>query len=221
MLVNVSALSKKAVDAALKKDWAKAIELNKEILAKDPTDTETKIRLGRAYLKTEKFTEAKKIYKEVLAKDPINQIALKNLKLAAEKNPDRVNGKELGKPTKSLLKEPGTTTEITFELKRLKLEAGAILDLKILKSSVVFMSDKREVGTYKSDVCQKLYESKKSGKAVYASVLRVADNNFTVLLKCADPIFKSEKQIERPYLQKGVLEETEIEIPELEEAEEI
>lgn len=220
MLVNVSNLSKKAVDAALKKDWPKAIDINLEILEKNPKDKEAKIRLGRAYIKTEKFSKAKKLFKEILEVDPINQIALKNFKLASENNPDRKGGNGIEASAKSLIKEPGTTKEIILDLpKNILLEPGEKLELKVTKTSITFLnSDASEkIGIYKDKVVSKIHELKKQNKSISASLIKVNGKSITILLKCAEPIFKSEKQSEKPYMIKGTIEEPELVIPELDD----
>ncbi|MFC1756012.1 tetratricopeptide repeat protein [Patescibacteria group bacterium] len=220
---NVQILEKKSIEAALRKDWQAAIELNQQILDKDTDNKNAKVRLGRAFIKVKKFSEAKKIFKEVLEIDPINSIALKNYKLASEKNPDSKAEVDTENSTKVLIKEPGTTTQVGIDAPDsllATLEPGQKLTIKSYKTKLTFFLGKKEIGSIKNGVSHAVYYAKKDGCDVVASVIKPNKTHFTVLLKCKKPIFESEKQRERPYLGGSLLGEEKVEIPELEETEE-
>lgn len=215
---NIQLLEKKSIDAALNKDWETAVTLNTKILEKYPNNKNAKIRLGRAYLKTKKFTEAKKIFKEILEIDPINSIARKNYKLASEKNSDNKAEAPKEDSTKVLIKEPGTTTQIDVQASESllsKLEPGQKINLKSYKTKIVLFLGKKEIGTLDSKVANVVYNAKKDDLEVTATIVKPNKNHFTLSLKCKKPIFKSEKQRENPYLNKDVVGD-DIEIPELE-----
>ncbi len=226
MQVNLQSLSKQAIDSALKNNWETAIDLNNQILEKDPQDKNAKVRLGRAYIKTEKFSEAKKIFKEILEKDPINNIALKNLKLAQENNPDKKSDKGNNHTPKILIKEPGTTTQINLPAEEkilAKLEPGQDLYIRSFKTKLVFSLDKkRELGYINDETAKIVYKAKKEGFDVSAAVIKPNETHLTILLKCKQPIFKSEKQQEKPYMKTALIDEPELEIlpPEVAEEEE-
>lgn len=112
---NHVALPKQAVDAALKSDWKRAIELNLLILEKFPNDLDTKARLGKAYLQTKGFNKAKKLFKDILDKDPINPIAKKNYELAKEKTTGTA---KVEANSRALIKEPGISTEMFIGLEQ-------------------------------------------------------------------------------------------------------
>lgn len=76
-------LEQNAVSAALKGDWKTAIRLNSAILAADSQNLDALNRLGYAYLKLGKLTNAKTVLQKALVLDPYNQIALKNNKLTS------------------------------------------------------------------------------------------------------------------------------------------
>ncbi len=220
---NIQVIEKRSIDAALQKNWNEAVDLNKKILEKDPNNKNAKVRLGRAYVKIRKFSEAKKIFKEVLEVDPINPIALKNYKLALEKNADSKANAPTENSTKVLIKEPGTTTLINLDASKSLLsllEPGQKLVLKSYKTKISFFLGKKEVGTVNNGVVHAVYNARKDGFDVSASVIKPNENHFTILLMCKKPIFKSEKQRERPYLGDTLIGEEKIEIPELEEVEE-
>jgi len=225
MQVNIQTLNKKAIDAALENNWQSAVELNEEILSKFPDNKEAKGRLGRAYIKTKQFSKAKKIYKEILEKDPINQIALKNFKLASEKNSDNKAETEQTKSTKLFIKEPGTTTQLIINAKKSildKLEMGQDLILKSTKNSlkICYKDLSHEIGEAPENLAKTVYKARKEGKDITANVVKTNDDHLTVILKSKYSIFKSEKQQEKPFMKDGIIEEPEIEIEEFETPEE-
>lgn len=224
MQVNLQSLSRQAIDSALEKDWEKAIEINKAILEKDPDNKNAKTRLGRAYIKTENFSEAKKIYKEILEKDPINTIALKNYKLATQNNSDKKNEKLTNHTAKNLIKEPGTTAQINIpahEKILSKLEPGQEIRLRSYKTKLSFYLDKKqELGYIKDYTARAVYKAKKDGLAITAAVIKPNKDHLSVLLKCKQPIFRSEKQQEKPYMKTTLIDEPAIEMKTLEEDEE-
>ena len=157
METNLVILEKKAIDAALKNDWTKALEYNTLILKKNPKDISAQIRLGKAQIHNKEFQDAVKTFKKVLSVDPINQIALKNLQIAKD-------GKILTTTIhpKKLIKEPGTTTEtVIFANRRLHLEVGQILELNIKKAQVDILKEKSLVGTIEDkDIVKSLNQAK-------------------------------------------------------------
>ncbi len=68
-------LENQAVDAAIRGDWAKAVEANAEMLKKNKENIPTLLRLGFAYLQLKKYEESLTIYKRVLKIQPQNAIA--------------------------------------------------------------------------------------------------------------------------------------------------
>ena len=217
-------LTKKAIDAALKSRWKEAISLNLQILDKDPSSTDAKVRLGRAYIQTGEFNKAKKIFKEVLEGDPINPVALKNYSLASQKKSEK-NHVNLADP-KSLLKEPGTTAEAAIEIAAKRMTAadfspGEPLILKIDKRSVSVIKTKREerivIGILDKDFVSKLNSAKQKGAEASANFINGTGKNIKILIKCGIPIFKSERQDVRPYIKKGSIDEPELEMAEITE----
>lgn len=68
-----------AVRLAKEGRWEEAINVNRELLALFPDDSETLNRLGKAYLELKKFGEAKAAYEHAVKVDRGNTIARKNL----------------------------------------------------------------------------------------------------------------------------------------------
>jgi tetratricopeptide (TPR) repeat protein len=222
MHLSLAILSKKAIDAALKANWPEAIELNSQILEKNPTNLEAKIRLGRALIQTRRFDRAKKIFKEVLKVDPINSVALKNFDLAKKCKAETKGQVQID--TRSLLKEPGTTAEAFVEVTARGITAkdfvsGENLFLKIRKKSIDVQKTKDNrkitVGVIEDqDIVRKMNLSTERNGRICAGFLKGTDKIITILIKSSVPVFRAEKQDIRPYLKKGSLDEPEVEVEE-------
>lgn len=65
--------------AALEGNWDAAIEINKELIARDPKDSAAYNRLGRAYLESRDYATAYEAYSDALKSDPANLISRRNL----------------------------------------------------------------------------------------------------------------------------------------------
>jgi tetratricopeptide (TPR) repeat protein len=220
MQESIPTLVKKAISASLKGEWKEAVEYNKSILEKSPKDLDAKIRLGRALMHTGDFTQAKKIFKEVLKADPINQVALRNYKLASDKKVEKV-GQTVIDP-KSLIKEPGVTTEVTIEsiTKRLSAEnftPGETLEIILTNSNVEFYKKNGNkstlIGKTNSELLKKLTKAKKMHGEFSAYFSNGKDSKLTILVKSTVPVFRAEKQEVKPYIKRGSIEEPELEVP--------
>lgn len=212
MQQSITALNQKAIKAALKADWDSAIQINEEILKITPNDTSVKLRLGRAYLQARDFTKAKAIFKEILDRDPINKIAQKNYELAME---GKAETNKAASSTKGIIKEPGTTREVSMEITTKgqtanNLSRGDEMELDILKTMTkIKLIDGTELGTLDKNLSQMLYEASNAGSTIKAQVVSGKDKYLTLLIKSSTPIFKSKKQETKPYVKKGAIDEDE------------
>lgn len=213
MEITLNSLNQKAIKAALNSNWSEAITLNEEILQQNPNDMNVKLRLGKAYLQASEFSKAKMIFKEVLDKDPINKIAQKNLELA--KSQKKETESNLGAKV-GLIKEPGTSNEIYFDITEKGITAnnfsrGDSLELHIVKAGVMLQgyrgNNLTDLGLLEKSLANKIYEAKKEGAVIKAVVLSGKDKKLEVLLSSTLPIFKSRKQETKPYVKKGALDE--------------
>ncbi len=68
-----------AVRYAKEGRWEEAVQINRELLALFPDDSETLNRLGKAYLELKRYGEAKAAYEQAVKTDASNVIARKNL----------------------------------------------------------------------------------------------------------------------------------------------
>ncbi len=74
-----SILEKQAIDDAMNGHWNEAIKLNEDIIKIDKKNIEAYLRLGFAYLQTNKIKKAKQYYSQALKIQPNNNFIKKNL----------------------------------------------------------------------------------------------------------------------------------------------
>ncbi len=79
MDIHKEKLYKSAVDAALAKNWDKAIELNIKVIHLDGSFIDSYLCIGYAYLQKGDLAHAKKYYRNALKFDPNNIIARNNI----------------------------------------------------------------------------------------------------------------------------------------------
>ncbi len=72
-------LEKQAIDNAVSGQWKEAINFNEAIIKIDKKNVETYLRLGFAYLQTNKIKKAKECYLKALKLQPNNNFIKKNL----------------------------------------------------------------------------------------------------------------------------------------------
>ena len=220
MQINIALLAKKAIDSALKGEWQAAIEFNKEILEKDPKNIDAKLRLGRAYIQKKDFKDAEKLFEDVLKLDPINQIALKNLKIAKSRKSDFSNSPNVD--AKTLIKEPGTTVEANLLVSTKNMDCedfltGEILKLKVRKHAADVIKTRARgevlVGEITDkDLVTRLNVAQNKKAHITVSYIKGSGKKIFVLIKSDVSVFKAERQDVKPYLKKGSIEEPELEI---------
>jgi len=225
MQQTLALLTKKAIDSALHSDWKSAVELNLQIIERDPENVDAKIRLGRAYNQTKEFNKAKRIFREILKKDPINSIAKKNLELANKNKADTKTNGVIN--TKSLLMEPSKCTEQTIQITAKGVTSrdfhpGEELLLKIKKRAVDVILIKKlgkvTVGSIEDkNIVQRAKDSTEREGCLSATFLKGNGKEITLMIKASLPVFKADKQEIRPYIKKGSFDEPELEIEEAEE----
>jgi hypothetical protein len=80
-----------ARQAALEGRWEEAVEINRELIQRDPKDTEAHNRLGRALLEFRDYSGAYESFSNALKSDPASLIARRNLRrleLLRQEQPD-------------------------------------------------------------------------------------------------------------------------------------
>lgn len=107
-------LGKQAIDAALNRNWKTAININEQILKKEPKDIEALNRLGRALMEQGHKIKAADIYAKVLRLDKFNSIAAKNLELVKKSKVSHNSRSAPPPPPPIFIEEPGTTKTVNL-----------------------------------------------------------------------------------------------------------
>lgn len=206
---NIKLLEKKAIKAALKNNWKQAVTVNEQILSINKDDIKAKTRLGRAFLNLKKYKDAEKMFKQVLKADPINKIAKKNLEQAESKKVEKS-----GVGDKKLVKEPGTSSEQMFEIKapRLKAESfkkGEEFGYRTNVKSVSIVRNGKVIGNINNGkFANTLSKTGKKGIGITVEFKKGKGNVATVIFKAERQAFKVDKQDIKPYIKKGLIDET-------------
>lgn len=187
-------LPERAIAAALRGDWKKAIELNKQILVRSKDDIDALNRLARAYAETGRFSLAIKTAKQAIKIDPLNSIARRSIH-------KWING--TGKPKKTsickpvtFLEEPGKTKVISLthlgDLNVLcEIDCGDEVELctHVHRISVNTTSGEY-IGRLPDDISNRLIRLISGGNKYAAWAKSVQKNRITVFVK---EISRSEK----------------------------
>ena len=216
-------LESDAIQAALDKDWKKALKLNEQIVDFDSENVPALNRISKAFIELGKFDDAKKFLKKVLKLDPINQTAKRNLDIALAKRKSTGATPDL----KDFIKEPGTTKEFKFPiltkgLTSKKFYLGEELKVQIEGHKVSLHKAEGElINVLDPITAEKIILANKRGERIKATFMAGdSEKEITVQLKASIPLFKSEKQDIKPYLKReNIEEEPETSTPETEEEE--
>ncbi len=207
----VEKLEAEAIQAALSKDWKKAVKLNSEIADFDSENIPALNRLAKAHIELEAFEEAKKILKKVLKLDPINLTAKRNMDLAVEHK--KVLGNVSSDEIKNFIKEPGTSKEFTFQIMTKGITAkkfylGEPLEIVVEGHRVSVHKVSGElISIFDPVTAEKIIACKKRGGGIKSTFLYGDEKEVTVMVKASIPLFKTEKQELKPYLKRENIEE--------------
>jgi len=187
-------LTQKAIQAAIKERWKKAVEINKNILKNNPQDTKALNRLAHACFKTGDLKEAKSTYQQVLKIDRANLIAQRNLEKF--KNTKTLKKKRKSATYPSFLEEPGKTK--TLSLVKLasrdqlaQLDIGEALRLNPKKRSLSVADQSGQyLGALPDDLAKRLLYLIARGNQYEVSVKLVEKNRLIIFIK---ETFKSKK----------------------------
>lgn len=181
--------SSKAIQASLKGDWEKAIELNLGILESTPNDIDTLNRLAFAYTATGNPKKAKATYQKVLTIDEFNPIALKNIEKLTESIVKKNAGVPFSIDNKMFLEEVGKTKIITLVntapprvLRTLRIgqEVQAVI-----KRSKIFVLDqnKQFIGMLPDNISRRLIKFMKGGNQYTAHIKTAEEHEIAIFMK--------------------------------------
>lgn len=183
-------LARQAIQAALKKDWKKAEEINLTLLTQNPNDVPSLNRLSLAQTNLGKIGSAQRTLRLALGLDPSNPIALKNLKrlkaakksrVIPEKTPSALTGsvflKEKGKTTTVALPKPAEPQVLST------LCIGDILNLEPKKKGIQVKKGKIYIGSLPNPLAFHLDRLLKRGYRYDVYLWKVEPKAVSVFIK--------------------------------------
>jgi len=205
MNLTLGELSKLAIKAAYNQNWEEAITINQQILNQDENNIDASLRIGLAYLQTQDYKNAKKVYAKVLEIDPINKIALDKMEQVKNKKAEDF----IVPDNDSLLKEPGNSVEVNLDIltKGITAEKFKFNDELILKVSGKTMSihrddEKQSLINYLPDqVVKGISKAKKSDAEISIKFIGGKDKKLKIIINSSESVFPSEKQDIKPYIK--------------------
>jgi|SRR5581483_5951120 len=188
-----------AIDEALRHNWSKAIELNRQILKENPNNIEALNRLAFALTETGEVKEAKHVYNKVLSINRFNPIALKNLKRLAllgstkgkVKQEENINNGNSHKPsfTGMFLEEVGKTKVVTLiNLAEAKIISTLHPTNKVMliprrRGVSVTTTDDTYIGALPDDVARRLFMLMSGGNEYEAYIKSVDRNEVSIFIR--------------------------------------
>ena len=205
MNLTLGELSKLAIKAAYDQNWEEALTINQQILKQDENNIDASLRVGLAYLQTQDYKNAKKVYAKVLEIDPINKIALGKMEQVKNKKTEDF----IVPDNDSLLKEPGNSVEVSLDIltKGITSDKFRFNDELILKVSGKTMSihrddDKQSLINYLPDqVVKGISKAKKADAEISIKFIGGKDKKLKIIINSSESVFPSEKQDIKPYIK--------------------
>lgn len=185
-------LEEQAIDAAINLRWKEAISANKKILKKDKHNLSALLRLGFAYIQSQKLNLARQTYKRILKMQPNNPLAKENLdriKILSKKNAKKGPRKEGRFDPALFLEVPGKTKSIPL----VKLGQKNILAHLVIGQEVILKAKKRKievrsktndyVGSLPDDLSKTLFLFMKAGGEYLCYIKEASLSRVVVFIK--------------------------------------
>lgn len=187
---DVSELEKQAINNAINGHWKEAISFNEAIIKIDKKNTETYLRLGFAFLQTNKPKRAKKYYLQALKLQPKNNLIKKNLeKIKILETKKITSSKACQLDPLLFIDIPGKTKTVNLvncgqKSVLAKLTVGEQVFLVNKKRRIeIRTEDKEYAGCLPDDLCKRLAIFIKNGGIFSVYVKEASLKNTVVLLK--------------------------------------
>lgn len=188
----MASLKDLAIQAALNNNWQEACNLNLQLLEEKENDIDSLNRLAFAYLKLQKFPDAKKTYTKVLSLDATNPIASKNIKkidALSKQKPNASKNSTSHAGEDSYIEEAGKTK--TVELTNLAdkktisiVQPGDQVSILPKRSKIFIQTDdKKYIGMLPDSVGMRLTSLIKGGNEYRAFVKSTGDKSVTVFIR--------------------------------------
>ncbi len=192
MINDLEILETKAVDSAINLDWKEAIKINLQIIKLDPKSMAAYLRIGYAYLQSNRIIDSKKYYRKALKIQPKNTVALENLERIKILEEKKDKGIRMGK----IILKPNIFIEIQGKTKAVplvncgqkdilaKLLIGQEVFLKIKKRRVEIRSFADEyIGSLPDDLSRRLIYFLKAKSKYNAYIKETSLNRVVVFIR--------------------------------------
>lgn len=178
-----------AIEAALRQEWQKAIDINLKILEQSPYHSPTLNRLAKAYQHCGQIDNAIKTYEQALEFNRFNDIARKNLLKLKKQTGSPVSNGIGGIIDCDFVEEPGKTK--TVSLLRLGpadllsgLQPGQVVKLQLKGHFIMVESEAGEhIGVLPDDLCFTLRDLIKAGNEYHTVIRSVQPREVKVFIK--------------------------------------
>lgn len=176
--------ARKAINAALNKNWQDAVDINLSIIEDAPEDVSALNRLSQAYLQLSDLKRSKINAERVLEIDPLNVLAekcLSKIKLLSENKLELTNSKKIA-PSHFFIEEPGKTKLVTLiniceQNLLLMLTAGEYVEMVTRKPKVVITTSSNSyIGRLPDDIAYRIISLTENGKK-FDTYLKSINNN--------------------------------------------
>ncbi len=198
----IEILEQQAIDAAVKSQWALAIEINQKIIEQEPENLGANMRAGFASLQLKKIAEGKKYYKKALEIQPRNNIALEHLeKIEILEIRGKAGSSNANLDPNLFLELPGKTKTVKLvnlgqkdELAGLSI--GQEVELKEKKRRLeVRTVDGDYIGCLPDDVSRRLMHFVNEGSVYKTYIKETSLNDVSLFIR---EISKGEKVLQYP-----------------------
>lgn len=205
-----------AIDEALKRNWKKAVDINRAILKVKPDDVEALNRLAFALTESGITKEARQVYNKVLSINRFNPIALKNLKrlsllragkAAGKKSDYKPNNMHYNNFSGLFLEEVGKTKVVTLiNLAEANVISGLHPTNQVLlvprrRGVAVTTADDVYIGALPDDIARRLYILITGGNKYDAYIKSVDRNEVAVFIR--ETLRKTKYKNQPSFLGKG------------------
>jgi tetratricopeptide (TPR) repeat protein len=182
--------TKQAIAFAMQGKWKDAININKAILEIFPDDVDTYNRLGRAFMETGSYGDARRAYEKSLGLDAYNTIAKKNLARLTQLKEAPAGAKSRANTVEPHFVEEAGKSGV-LNLHRLpsskilaRLVAGDQVFLKAEQTKMLVKSGQGEyIGEIEPRHAQRLIKLMKGGNKYSAAIISASDNKVTVIIR--------------------------------------
>lgn len=183
--------ARKAINAALNRDWKLAVDINLNILKKIEDDINALNRISQAYLQLGELEKSRKYAELVIKYDNLNTLGkkcLEKIKLFEENNL-KVSTANKVAPPHTFIEEPGKTKIVSLinicETSLLiTLSEGECVYMKVRRPKVVITTaNEHYIGRLPDDLAYRIISLKEHGKDYEAYIKSINNDKVRVFIK--------------------------------------